>query len=91
MVLGAHMKRVFYVAGGALLFAALSFALGSLVTNLYSDRLARSDSDINWSVGIFLLAWPLFIGLGGYLGNKLATKTSPASPPPDPPPTARSR
>lgn len=65
------MKKVLFVVAGALVFAALGFVLGSLATNWYADRFARSDADINTSVGIFLLIWPVFAGMGGYLGYRL--------------------
>lgn len=71
MVLGDAMKRAIFIAVGALVFAAIGFVVGSFATNWYSDHFAKSDDDINVSVGVFLVLWPLFAGLGAYLGNKL--------------------
>ena len=71
MVLGNAMKRLLYVFAGALVFAAIGFVVGSIVTNLYSDYLAKSDDDINFSVGVFLVLIPLLVALGAYLGHKL--------------------
>jgi prolipoprotein diacylglyceryltransferase len=65
------MKRMLFIVAGALLFTALGFAIGSIVTNWYSDHFAKSDDDISQSVGYFLLVWPLFAILGGYIGNVL--------------------
>ena len=65
------MKRLAFVIGGALIFAVLGFLLGSVATNWYSDHLAKSDNDISKVVGYFLLVWPLFAILGGYIGNLL--------------------
>lgn len=65
------MKRTLFIISGALLFAALGFLVGSVVTNWYGDHWAKSDDDINQSVRYFLFVWPLFIILGGYLGNLL--------------------
>jgi hypothetical protein len=65
------MKRTLFIAAGALLFTAIAFAIGSLATNGYSDHFAKSDDDINLSVGVFLALWPVFAVLGAYLGSKL--------------------
>ncbi|MCE2968631.1 MAG: hypothetical protein LW847_00075 [Burkholderiales bacterium] len=65
------MKRALFVVGGAALFAALAFIAGALVTNWYSDNFAKSDSDINASVGVFLLLWPFIAAFGGLFGNWL--------------------
>lgn len=69
MVLGDVMKRAFFVIIGALLFAALWFVIGSVATNWYADHFAKSDDDINMSVGYFLIVWPLFVFFGGNVGN----------------------
>lgn len=63
------MKRALFVIIGALLFVVLGFFIGSVTTNWYSDHFAKSDDDINQAVGYFLLVWPLFAILGGYIGN----------------------
>lgn len=65
------MRRLLYMVIGGLLFAVLGFLLGALVTNLYSSHAARSDDDINLSVGAFLVIWPLFIAVGAYLGHRV--------------------
>jgi prolipoprotein diacylglyceryltransferase len=65
------MKRMLFIVAGALLFAALGFAIGAIATNWYSDHFAKSDDDISQSVGYFLLVWPLFAILGGYVGDVL--------------------
>lgn len=65
------MKRALYMAAGGLLFAALGFLLGARATNLYSAHAAKSDDDINLSVGAFLLIWPLIIAVGAYLGHRV--------------------
>lgn len=65
------MKRALYMAAGGLLFAALGFLLGAWATNLYSTHAAKSDDDINLSVGAFLVIWPLIIGVGAYLGHRV--------------------
>jgi hypothetical protein len=59
---GPAMKHVLYMMAGGLLFSLLGFLLGALATNLYSTHAARSDDDINLSVGAFLVIWPLIIG-----------------------------
>jgi hypothetical protein len=63
------MKRGLYIVAGVVIFAALAFVAGSLATNWYADHFAKSDSDINSSVGVFLLLWPLVAVLGGFVGN----------------------
>ena len=78
MVLATGMKRLLFMSAGALLFAVLAFVLGSLVTNWYGDHAARSDDDINASVGVFLVLWPLFIVAGAYLGHRLHARASAA-------------
>lgn len=65
------MKRLLYMVIGGLLFAGLGFLLGALVTNMYSTHAARSDDDINLSVGAFLVVWPFIIGVGAYLGHRV--------------------
>ena len=65
------MKRTFFVIVGALSFTALGFVIGSVATNWYAEHFAKSDDDISQSVGYFLLVWPLFVILGGYIGNLL--------------------
>lgn len=71
MVLATAMKRTLYMATGGLLFAVLGFLLGAWATNLYSTYAAKSDDDINLSVGAFLLFWPLIVAVGVYLGNRV--------------------
>lgn len=71
------MKRSLFIVVGALLFAALGFLVGSVVTNWYADHFAKSDDDIGQSVGYFLFIWPLFAVLGGYIGNRVFRKRSP--------------
>jgi len=63
------MKRALFVIAGALSFAALGFVTGSIATNWYADSFAKSDDDINQSIGYFLIAWPLLAIFGGYVGN----------------------
>jgi hypothetical protein len=75
------MKRLLFMSTGALLFAVLAFVLGSLVTHWYGEHAARSDDDINASVGVFLVLWPLFIGAGAYLGHRLHARMSGAKRP----------
>jgi tryptophan-rich sensory protein len=65
------MKRALFIVTGAAAFAAVGFIMGSLLTNWYSDRFAKSDDDINTSVFVFMLIWPAFACIGGYLGNRL--------------------
>ena len=65
------MKRTLFIFGGTAVFAALGFVIGSVATNWYSERFAKSDADINSSVAVVLLLWPIFAGVGGYLGNRL--------------------
>ena len=65
------MKRTLFIIAGTVAFAALGFVIGSVATNWYSDSFAKSDADINTSVALFLLLWPVFAGIGGYLGNRL--------------------
>jgi hypothetical protein len=76
MVLAAGMKRLLFMFTGGLLFAVIAFVFGSLVTNWYGDHAARSDDDINASVGVFLVLWPLFIGAGAYLGHRVHSRLS---------------
>lgn len=64
------MRRALYMAAGAALFAVLGFLLGVLATGWYSANAARSDDDINLSVGVFLVLWPLIIAVGAYLGHR---------------------
>ena len=71
MVLGDTMKRALFIIAGTVVFAAVGFVIGSVATNWYSERLAKSDADINTSVAVVLLFWPVFAGIGGYLGNRL--------------------
>jgi hypothetical protein len=71
LVLAPAMKRLLYMVTGGLLFAVLGFLLGALATNLYSTHAARSDDDINLSVGAFLVIWPLIAAVGAYLGHRL--------------------
>jgi hypothetical protein len=75
MVLGNAMKRLLYVFAGALVFAVIGFVVGSIATNLYSDYLAKSDDDINSSVGMFMVLWGLLVALGAYLGHRLYVTT----------------
>lgn len=62
------MKRVVYILIGVLTFATISFVVGSIATNWYASTLAKSDDDINSSVLIFLILWPVIAALGGWLG-----------------------
>ena len=62
------MKRTLFIIAGTVVFAALGFVIGSVATNWYSERFAKSDADINTSVAVVLLLWPVFAGIGGYLG-----------------------
>lgn len=64
------MKRALHIAAGGLVFALLGFVLGSWLTGWYADHLARSDADINTSVGVFLLLWPVFAALGACLADR---------------------
>ena len=63
---------------GAGLFAVFGFLLGSLATNWYSDHWAKSDDDINRSVAVFLVVWPLFIGLGAWIGHAIHRRSKPS-------------
>lgn len=65
------MKRTLFIIAGTVVLAALGFVIGSVATNWYSERFAKSDADINSSVAVVLLLWPVFAGIGGYLGNRL--------------------
>ena len=70
LFMGDVMKRALHIVAGIVVFAALGFALGSLLTGWYADHLAGSDADINTSVGVFLLLWAPFAALGGYLADR---------------------
>jgi uncharacterized BrkB/YihY/UPF0761 family membrane protein len=72
--LGNTLKRPLFIVAGIAVFAALGFIIGSFVTNWYADYFATSDKDINGSVIAFLLLWPAFACLGGYVGNKLFSR-----------------
>lgn len=65
------MKRSTFILIGVIVFAVVGFFVGSVATNWYSDHFAKSDDDINRSVGIFLVIWLLLAILGGYVGNIL--------------------
>ena len=65
------MKRALFISLGAAVAALVTFLLGSLATNWYSEHLAKSDDEINTVVKVFLFLWPVPIALGALVGNIL--------------------
>ena len=75
------MKRIAYIALGALAGAALVFFTGSVVTNWYATAWAKSQDEVDVAIDVFLWIWPFVILFGGYIGNALHRRnlTQPSS------------
>jgi hypothetical protein len=70
-VLGAAVKRLFFIVVAGLLFGALAYVALSALAHWIAPRFVRSDDDIGTLYLIWLVIQSLSVVAGGFLGNAI--------------------
>lgn len=69
------MKRSLYIFVGALVCLILGVLITVPVNHWYTANFVKSEDDVGVHLWVsLLLIWPLFLVLGGWLGNRLYRK-----------------